>query len=158
MAAQPPSPQPPSPQPTALDSVYQDRLLDLADTIVRDGHVVETPDAETTAVSRACGSRVTIQVRFDGDMVADYGQRVEACALGSAAASAVGGAVIGATVAEVRDAASVMEAMLKQEGPAPGGRFEALSALLPARAFTNRHGSILLTFRALEKAFKATGR
>ena len=79
----------------SLDSVYQDRLLDLAETIARDGHVVAAPDAETTAVSRACGSRVRIQVRFDGDTVADYGQRVEACALGSAAASAVGGAVVG---------------------------------------------------------------
>ncbi|WP_420563843.1 iron-sulfur cluster assembly scaffold protein [Thalassobaculum sp.] len=142
----------------SLDSVYQDRLLDLAETIARDGHVVAAPDAETTAVSRACGSRVRIQVRFDGDTVADYGQRVEACALGSAAASAVGGAVIGASVAEIRAAAAALEAMLKRDGPAPAGRFDSLSALLPARAFTNRHGSILLTFRALEKAFKATGR
>ena len=142
----------------SLDSVYQDRLLDLAETIARDGHAVEAPDAETSAVSRACGSRVKIQVRFDGDTVADYGQRVEACALGSAAASAVGGAVVGASVGEIRAAAATMEAMLKRDGPPPGGRFEALSALLPARAFTNRHASILLTFRALEKAFKATGR
>ncbi|WPZ34923.1 iron-sulfur cluster assembly scaffold protein [Thalassobaculum sp. OXR-137] len=153
MAAQPPAPTSPS-----LDSVYQDRLLDLAETIARDGYVVAAPDAETGAVSRACGSRVTIQVRFDGDTVAEYGQRVEACALGSAAASAVGGAVVGASVAEVRAAATALENMLKRDGPAPGGRFEALSALLPAKAFTNRHASILLTFRALEKAFKATGR
>lgn len=141
-----------------LDSVYQDRLLDLAESIARDGHLVDAPDAETSAVSRACGSRVRIQVRFDGDRVADYGQRVEACALGSAAASAVGGAVVGASVGEIRAAAGEMEAMLKRDGPPPGGRFEALSALLPAKAFTNRHASILLTFRALEKAFKATGR
>lgn len=150
--------QPPSSRSPALDSVYQDRLLELADTIVRDGHVVDAPDAETSAVSRACGSRVTIQVRFEGDTVADYGQRVEACALGSAAASAVGSAVVGASVAEVRAAAVAMEAMLKRNGPAPGGRFAVLSALEPTRSFTNRHGSILLTFKALEKAFKATGR
>ena len=141
-----------------LDSVYQDRLLDLADAIARDGHTVAEPDAETGAVSRACGSRVTIQVRFDGDAIADYGQRVEACALGSAAASAVGGAVVGASVGEVREAGAAMEAMLKRGGPPPGGRFAALAALEPARSFSNRHASILLTFRALEKAFKATGR
>lgn len=141
-----------------LDSVYQDRLLDLADTIAREGYVVADPDAESSAVSRACGSRVRIQVRFDGDAVSDYGQTVEACALGSAAASAVGAAVVGARVAEIRDAGKALEAMLKQDAPPPGGRFAALSALAPARAFTNRHASILLTFRALEKAFKATGR
>ena len=142
----------------SLDSVYQDRLLALAETIARDGHVVPDPDGETSAVSRACGSRVAIQVRFDGDTVADYGQRVEACALGSAAASAVGSAVVGASVPEIRAAAAELEAMLKRDGPAPQGRFSALSALLPARAFANRHASILLTFRALEKALKATGR
>lgn len=146
-----------APAPT-LDAVYQDRLLALADPIARDGHTVAAPDAETTAVSRACGSRVAIQVRFEGGTISDYGQRVEACALGSAAASAVGAAVIGATVDEVRAAARAMEAMLKRGGPAPGGRFAALAALEPARAFGNRHTSILLTFRALEKAFKATGR
>ncbi|MDF1793934.1 MAG: iron-sulfur cluster assembly scaffold protein [Thalassobaculaceae bacterium] len=150
--------QPPTSAPAALDGVYQDRLLELADPIVRDGHDVVDPDAEASAVSRACGSRVAIQVRFEGDVVADYGQKVEACALGSAAASAVGAAVVGATVAELRHAAAAMEAMLTRNGPAPGGRFAALSALEPARAFTNRHASILLTFRALEKAFKATGR
>ncbi len=141
-----------------LDTVYQDRLLALSDPIARDGHVVTAPDAEATAVSRACGSRATIQVKFDGDRIADYGQRVEACALGSAAASAVGAAVVGATVEQVRVAAKAMEAMLKAGGPPPDGLFASLSALEPARSFTNRHASILLTFRALEKAFKATGR
>lgn len=145
-------------QAPSLDSVYQDRLLDLADPIARDGHVVSDPDGETSAVSRACGSRVAIRVRFDGDTVCDYGQTVEACALGSAAASAVGGAVVGASVSEIRAAGAALEAMLKRGGPAPGGRFAALAALEPARAFANRHTSILLTFRALEKAFKATGR
>ncbi len=141
-----------------LDTVYQDRLLALADPIAADGRVVENPDAEATAVSRACGSRVAIQVRFDGDTVVDYGQRVEACALGSAAASAVGAAVIGARVDEVRQAGAAMDAMLKRGGPPPVGRFAALSALEPARAFANRHASVLLTFKALEKAFRATGR
>lgn len=141
-----------------LDTVYQDRLLALADPIAADGRVVENPDAEATAVSRACGSRVAIQVRFDGDTVVDYGQRVEACALGSAAASAVGAAVIGARVDEVRQAGAAMDAMLKRGGPPPVGRFAALSALEPARAFVNRHASVLLTFKALEKAFRATGR
>ena len=142
----------------ALDTVYQDRLLALAESITRDGHVVVDPDAEATAVSRACGSRVTVQVQFDGDRISDYGQRVDACALGSAAASAVGAAVVGARVSEVRLAAKELESMLKRAGPAPSGRFSTLAALEPARAFTNRHASILLSLRALEKTFKATGR
>lgn len=140
-----------------LDTVYQDRLLDLADPIIREGCIVANPDAEATAVSRACGSRVTVQVAFAGDTVSDYGQRVDACALGSAAASVVGAAVIGASVEEIRAAGRALEAMLTREGPAPTGRFADLAALAPATAFPNRHASILLTFRALEKTFKAVG-
>ncbi|NQW10307.1 MAG: iron-sulfur cluster assembly scaffold protein [Alphaproteobacteria bacterium] len=141
----------------ALDAVYQDRLLALAGAIVREGHVVDAPDTETSAVSRACGSRVDIQLKLDGDRIVDYGQTVEACALGSAAASAVGAAIVGCTVAEVRQAGAEMRAMLKQGGPPPGGAFAALAALEPARSFANRHASMLLTFTALEKAFKTRG-
>lgn len=142
----------------ALDAVYQDELLALAGSIAREGHVVDTPDAETTAVSRACGSRADIQVKVDGELIADYGQRIEACALGSAAASAVGAAIVGRSIAEVRQAGREMRAMLKQGGPPPGGAFAALAALEPARAFTNRHASMLLTFTALEAAFKKLGK
>lgn len=142
---------------TALDSVYQDRLLDLAAEIARDGHAVPHPTATGSAYSRACGSRIEIAIVLDGDRIADYGQRVEACALGSAAASVVGAAIVGRTVAEVRQAAAEMAAMLTQDGPPPGGAFAELAALEPARGFTNRHGSMQLAFRALEKAFRSAG-
>lgn len=142
---------------TTLDAVYQDRLLDLAAEIARDGHVVPAPTATGSAHSRACGSRIAIQVALDGDRVTDYGQRVEACALGSAAASVVGAAIIGCSIEEVRQAAAELEAMLTGGGPPPGGAFADLAALEPARGFTNRHGSMQLSFRALEKAFRSVG-
>lgn len=142
---------------TTLDTIYQDRLLDLAADIVRDGHMLPSPTASGSAYSRACGSRIAIQVALDGDRVTDYGQRVEACALGSAAASVVGAAIVGRTVAEVRQAAAELEAMLTRGGPPPGGAFSGLAALEPARGFSNRHGSMQLSFRALEKAFRSVG-
>ena len=142
---------------TTLDAVYQDRLLDLAADIARDGHVVPDPSAVGSAYSRACGSRIAVEVRLDGNRIADYGQRVEACALGSAAASVVGAAVVGLTVAEVRTAAAEMEAMLTKGGPPPGGAFAELAALEPARSFSNRQGSMQLAFKALEKAFRSAG-
>lgn len=142
---------------SSLDTVYQDRLLELAATIVRDGHAVSAPTAVGSASSRACGSRIAVQVTLDGERITDYGQQVDACALGSAAASVVGAAIVGATVAEVRQAAGELEAMLKRGEPPPTGAFAALAALQPARGFTNRHGSMQLAFRALEKAFRSVG-
>lgn len=142
---------------TSLDAVYQDRLLDLAAEIARDGHAVPSPTATGSAHSRACGSRIRIEVALDGDVVTDYGQRVEACALGSAAASVVGAAIVGRSVAEVRAAAAEMEAMLTRDAPPPTGAFAELAALQPARGFRNRHGSMQLAFKALEKAFRSAG-
>ncbi len=75
---------------SGIDAIYQDKILAYAADIPRLGKLSDATH-KGEAVSRACGSRVAIQVRFEGDTVADYGQRVEACALGSAAASAVGG-------------------------------------------------------------------
>ena len=142
---------------TALDSIYQDKLLDLAAEISRDGHEVANPTASGSAYSRACGSRISVQIVLDGDRIADYGQRVEACALGSAAASVVGAAIVGRTVAEVRIAAAEMQAMLTKDGPPPGAAFAGLAVLEPARGFANRHGSMQLSFKALEKAFRSAG-
>lgn len=139
---------------TVLDEVYQDRLLELADPIARQGHVVADPSFTARAHSRACGSSAEISVRLEGGVVVDYGQKVDACALGSAAASVVGSAIVGATVAEVQEAGRALEAMLKRGGSPPSGRFAALKALEPARAFKNRHASILLTFRAFEKGLR----
>jgi NifU-like protein involved in Fe-S cluster formation len=45
-----------------------------------------------------------------------------------------------------------MRRMLKEEGPPPGGRFADLALLEPVRHYKARHGSVLLTFDAIEKA------
>lgn len=138
-----------------LDDVYQDRLLALADPIVRQGHAVPEPSFTAKAVSRACGSSIEIDVRIENGVVVDYGQRVEACALGSAAASVVGAAIVGAHVDEVRLAGQALGAMLKSGGAAPEGRFAELEALSAARGFKNRHASILLAFTAFEKGLRS---
>jgi NifU-like protein involved in Fe-S cluster formation len=142
---------------TGLDEVYQDRLLELADPVARQGHVVADPSFTARAHSRTCGSSAEISVRIEDGVVVDYGQCVDACALGSASASVVGAAIVGATIEEVREAGRALEAMLKRGGPPPSGRFADLAALEPAQAFKNRHASILLTFRAFEKGLQASG-
>ncbi len=45
-----------------------------------------------------------------------------------------------------------MRRMLKEEGPEPAGRFAELALLEPVRHYKARHGSVLLTFDAIEKA------
>jgi NifU-like protein involved in Fe-S cluster formation len=134
-----------------LDEIYNSKLLELAADIPCSERLA-APDATATAHSKLCGSTVTIDLKMEGDRVTGYGQTVKACLLGQAAASIVGRHVIGATAEEFHAAAAAMRRMLKENGPPPTGRFADLSALEPVRHYKARHGSVLLTFDAIETA------
>jgi NifU-like protein involved in Fe-S cluster formation len=134
-----------------LDDIYNTKLLELAAHIPCSERL-KTPDATATAHSKLCGSTVTIDLDMSGDQVAGYGQTVKACLLGQAAASIVGAHIIGATALELREARAAMLRMLKEDGPAPTGRFADLAVLEPVRHYKARHGSVMLTFDAIETA------
>jgi NifU-like protein involved in Fe-S cluster formation len=130
-----------------LVKLYSGRILALAADIPRLGRL---PAPTATAKRRAplCGSTVTADVVTRDGRIADFGQEVRACALGQASAAILGQAVIGRTRAEVETARDALRAMLAEGGPPPEGPFAELEVLVPARAFRNRHASILLAFDA----------
>ena len=136
---------------TALYDIYQDKLLAHARDIAR-GERLADPDASATVVSRSCGSEVTVDLKMRDGVITDYGQEVEACALGSASSSIFAQLVIGKTLNEVRRIRARMRDMLKKGGPPPDGEWSELALLEPARVFTNRHQSILLPFNATIRA------
>jgi NifU-like protein involved in Fe-S cluster formation len=134
-----------------LDEIYNTKLLELAAHIPCSERL-ERPDATATAHSKLCGSTVAIDLKMSGDRITDYGQTVKACLLGQAAASIVGRHIIGATAADLREAGAAMRKMLKEDGPPPGGRFADLALMEPVRHYRARHGSVMLTFDAIERA------
>ena len=134
-----------------LDQIYNTRILELAAHIPRTERL-ENPDATAMAHSKLCGSTVTIDLKLDGERVTDFGQTVKACLLGQSAASVVGREIVGSTVAELREVAAQMRAMLKQNGPPPTGKWADLAVLEPVRDYKARHASTLLIFDAVERA------
>jgi NifU-like protein involved in Fe-S cluster formation len=134
-----------------INDVYNKRILELAANIERLRRL-DAPDATATAVSRLCGSKVTVDVCMDGDTVTDFGHEVKACALGQASSSLMARHVVGASAEELRNLRRQMYAMLKEDGDPPGGRWSELEALLPVRGFKPRHASTLLTFDAVVDA------
>lgn len=134
-----------------LDDVYNKRILELAATIPRLGRLA-APDASATAHSRLCGSTVTVDIAMDGDVVTDFAHDVKACALGQASSAIMASHVVGATAAELRALRDDVRRMLKENGPAPGGRWADLAVLEPVRDFKARHASTLLTFDAVVDA------
>ncbi|MBX3520767.1 MAG: iron-sulfur cluster assembly scaffold protein [Xanthobacteraceae bacterium] len=134
-----------------LNDVYNRRILELAADIPRSGRLAQ-PDASATAHSKLCGSTVTIDLKMDGDTVTDFAHDVRACALGQASSSIMARHVVGATAAELRDIREQMYKMLKENGPAPSGKWADLEVLEPVRDYKARHASTLLTFDAVVDA------
>jgi NifU-like protein involved in Fe-S cluster formation len=134
-----------------IDDVYNARIIELAGNIPRIGRL-DAPDASATAHSKLCGSTVTIDLAMEGGVVCDFAHEVRACALGQASSSIMAANIVGASAEELRAVRAQMLAMLKENGPAPTGRFADLKFLEPVRDYKARHASTMLTFDAVVDA------
>lgn len=138
-----------------LNEIYNTRILKLAADIPLT-ELLADPDASVTAVSKLCGSKVTVDVKVEGDRVVAYGADVKACALGQASSSIMARHVVGSTAAELHEVGAAMRRMLKEGGAPPreiqGGKWKDLEVLEPVRDYKARHASTLLVFDAVEEA------
>jgi NifU-like protein involved in Fe-S cluster formation len=134
-----------------LDDLYNGRILELAANIPRTERLA-APEATAQAHSKLCGSRVTVDLKMDGDVVTDFGQDVKACLLGQSSASVMGRNIVGSTAEELRDVGQSMRRMLKEGGKPPTGKWADLAVLESVRDYKARHASTLLVFDAVEDA------
>ncbi len=134
-----------------LNEIYNKRILELAADIPRLGRLPQ-PGGSATARSRLCGSTVTVDLTLAGGVVADFAHDVKACALGQASSSVMARHVVGSSAEELRALREAMRLMLKENGPAPEGKWADLAVLEPVRDFKARHASTLLTFDAVVDA------
>ena len=134
-----------------LNDVYNKRILELAGNIPRLGRLA-APDASATAHSKLCGSTVTVDLKMEGPRVTDFAHEVKACALGQASSSIMARHVVGSTAEELRDLRDKVRRMLKENGPAPEGKWADIAVLEPVRDYKARHASTLLTFDAVVDA------
>ncbi len=131
-----------------IDDVYNKRILEFAGNIERIGRIA-APDAVATVHSKLCGSTVTVYLKMADGVVTEFAHEVKACALGQASSSVMARNVIGCSSEQLRAARDAMYKMLKENGPAPEGRFEDLKYFEPVREYRARHASTLLTFDAV---------
>ncbi len=127
--------------------LYSTRILALAAQIPHTARL-DAPDGTARKRSPLCGSTVTVDVALQDGRIAAFGQDVKACALGQAAASVVGDAVVGLDRSTVQTGRDQLYAMLTAGGPVPAAPFDGLAVLEPARDYKNRHASIMLAFDA----------
>jgi NifU-like protein involved in Fe-S cluster formation len=139
-----------------IDDLYSARVLKLVANIPHAGRL-PAPDASSEKISKLCGSRILVDVKVEDGRVTDFAQEVKACALGQAAAAVLGTHVIGAHLDEIEMARDALRAMLKNNGPAPGGRFSELAVLEAVKDYPARHASTMLAFEAAAEAVRQVG-
>ncbi|MDX8353602.1 iron-sulfur cluster assembly scaffold protein [Cognatiyoonia sp. IB215182] len=139
---------------TDLIKLYSTQIRALAVDMPRTTRL-ENPTATAKKRAPLCGSTVTVDLKVEDGIVTDYGQDVKACALGQAAASVVGAAIVGQSISTIEKGRDELFNMLKHDGPAPSVPFEGLKVLAPAKDYKNRHASIMLAFDATLDALQA---
>ena len=134
-----------------LEDIYTERVLALSANMTRTGRLAH-PQASASAHSKLCGSRITVDLSMEGEVVTDYAQDVRACLLGQTSAAVMGANIVGSTASELRQVGAQMRRMLKEGGSPPEGRWSDLSVLEMVRDYKARHASTLLVFDAVEDA------
>ena len=136
---------------TPISSLYQDKLIDLASEAVNLERLKRW-DATATAVSKACGSSVTVDLLLSGEVISAVGQNVNACALGSASSVIASSKLVGKSYKEIYEIRQELLNMLQNNGPVPRGEWSELGLFESAKDLKNRHQSILLVFDAVLSA------
>ena len=85
----------------SLDELYDDHILDHYESPYHKGKL-EGASCSLSDRNPICGDQVTLQLRFDGDKVAECFFDGKGCAISQAAASILCEAVEGKTLAELR--------------------------------------------------------
>ncbi|PHS37409.1 MAG: iron-sulfur cluster assembly scaffold protein [Robiginitomaculum sp.] len=136
-----------------IDGLYNSDVLSLAANISHVGRL-DAPCGSARKVAKLCGSWVEIDVCIKDGLVTDFAQRLQACALGQAAAAILARSVIGASPADIQTARDGLYAMLKQGEEPPTGRFAKLALLADVANYPARHLSTMLAFDAVLAALE----
>jgi NifU-like protein involved in Fe-S cluster formation len=135
-----------------MSELYTTDILRWTTKIPRQGRL---QDADKTVVktSRICGSRLTIDVNFQGASIKNFAQEVKACALGQATAAIVGQHVIGLDAHEFGQIQALFTDMVAGQDIEFPEKWRDLDLLRPVQNHPGRKGSVMLPFECLREIF-----
>lgn len=139
-----------------FDDLYNTDILTLSASLKNES--LKQPDGTARKVSKLCGSWLEIDVMMDDYKVSDCALRVQACALGQSSAAILQQSIIGTRLEELIAARDSLKAMLKENGPAPTGRFKKLALIKGVKAYPARHISTMLAFDAAVEAVQSAAK
>ena len=133
-----------------LSAMYQDTLL----SHYRAPHnrrELGAPNAEGRRKNPLCGDEIRVQVRIEGDAIADVAFGGRGCSIATASASMLTDAVRGLDVSDALRLAGAVDAMLQGD---PAALPESLLALRGVAGFPARHGCATMPWAALRDALR----
>ncbi len=137
-----------------IDELYSREILRRTTQLQHIGHLAN-PQAVADRVAKLCGSTIHVELNMDGDVITDFAQQVQACALGQASAAILSQHVIGATTDEVLTAREALRNLLKGEPADFPERFADLQILASVKDYPARHASTLLALEATGAAISS---
>jgi nitrogen fixation NifU-like protein len=135
-----------------IDALYRDVILEHYRR-PRSRQPLERPDGAALVDNPVCGDQVKVEVRLEGDRVAEVSARSRGCSIAVAAGSVMTELATGGTLgraAELSDAAR----RLVSGDPPPEDLDRRLLAFRGVARFPSRRRCALLAWEALEQAIR----
>lgn len=130
-----------------MSELNETELLQLAARATGAGRL-DNPDGSAKVRNPFCGDQLTLDVRLDGDRVAEVGYDIRACLVCQASTSILAEEHVGRSVAEIDGVRKKVSAFLAGEGDAP----EHYAIFEKLRPHKNRHVCVDMPFQAVDEA------
>jgi len=142
----------PSDRSAQISALYQEMILDHYRRPRNKGEI-ENPDETIVMKNPLCGDEITIQVRYEGDQVADVGFVGRGCSISQASASMMTQLIKGKKREEIDTLRTRFRDMVMgNESNASDSSLGSLRALSGVSKFPARVKCALLAWNALEEA------
>lgn len=143
----------------SLEDLYREVILDHYRNPRHTGTFGDGADAHAEGQNPLCGDEVAIDIKLDGDTIADVAIEGQGCSISQASASMMADAIIGKSLVEVSDMAQTFKRMMGIDDGAnpldperPGSVLGDLEALQGVRKFPVRIKCADLGWTTLEEA------
>ncbi|MDP9012580.1 MAG: SUF system NifU family Fe-S cluster assembly protein [Pseudomonadota bacterium] len=136
-----------------LNELYRDVILD-HNRRPRNYGVLEPADASVEGYNPLCGDRLTLQLKMEGDAIADIRFEGQGCAISTASASLMTEAVKGKTRADALALFDRVHSLLTDDA-APSDTLGKLAALSGVREFPARVKCASLCWHTLVSALES---
>jgi nitrogen fixation NifU-like protein len=147
----------PSDRAAQISALYQEMILDHYRRPRNKGEI-ENPDEKIVMKNPLCGDEIEVQIRYEGDQVADIGFCGRGCSISQASASMMTQMIKGKSADEIESLRSrFRDLVMGKEADTSDATLGSLRALSGVSKFPARVKCALLAWNALEEAQRRRG-